>query len=296
MVRTVRSSQMNGLGTRKTVMSRISIHTKLNNVPATLEMVSPRFQQQRINPEPYGQPASNRIVLQNDEMVVRLYLHDRLNNREMNRMVKRMQGDEPEAIRLGDPVMAIQIIHPGAGWPDEHRYGPVSLLDCLPDQDWLLMQSQPPVRPTDKVLFGAAGTLQFNDGQPDSHPVSLRYDSITGLKQREQLVYVTVNSHCQTELVGCAVIEVVDKERAARLVEMLRCRQVRCLKANGRVKRILLFPHKLSCLNRDPAKLRWGQSHADLNNCPGTGKATLLRLARYSDPRSVEGTMNAYMQ
>lgn len=267
-------------------MSKISIHTKLNNVPATFEMVSPRIQQQRIRPDPFGQPASNRIVLQNDEMLVRLHLHDRLSSREMKRMVDRMQVKEPDPIRLGDPVMAIEIIHPGGGWPDEHSSVPVSILDCLPVPAWLTMQSDRPTRSTEDHWFGAAGMLQFNDKQPGSQPVRLNYDSIIGVNQHGCRVFVTVDSRLRNELVGDAVIEVAGQEAASKLAEALRCRQVRCLKANGLVGRILLFPHESICVNRNPATFV-EQTYVDITACPGNGKSTLLDLARWADPMLV---------
>lgn len=264
-------------------MSKISIHTKLLNVPATFEMVSPRIQQQRIKPDPYGQPAANRIVLQNDEMVVRLHLHDRLSSREMKRLVDRMQVREPEPIRLGDPVMAIEIIHPGCGWPDESGSGPVSILDYLPVWDWLTMQSQRPVSSLNDEWFGAPGKLQFNDAQPGSQPVQLHYDSIIGVNQHGCRVFVTVNSRFKNELVGDAVIEVAGQEAASKLAEALRCRQVRCLKANGVVGRILLFPHVSICTNQNRETFV-EQTYVDITACPGDGKSSLLTLARWADP------------
>lgn len=267
-------------------MSKISIHTKLHNVPVTFEMVNPRIQQQRIKPDPYGQPAANRIVLQNDEMVVRLYLHDRLSSREMKRMVDRMQVKEPEAIRLGDPVMAIEIIHPGGGWPDEHGSGPVSILTSLPVPDWLTMQSQRPVRSLNDEWFAAAGKLQFNDAQPGSQPVTLHYDSIIIVTQHGRRVFVTVDSRCTNEIIGGVVVEVGDQETASELAEALRGRRVRCLKANHRVGRILLFPHESICTNRNRETFV-KQTYVDITASPGNGKASLLDLARSADPALV---------
>lgn len=264
-------------------MSKIKIHTKLHNVPATFEMVSPRIQQQRPKPDPFGQPAANRIVLQNDEMVVRLHLHDRLSSPEMKRLVDRMQVKEPEAIRLGDPVMAIEIIHPGCGWPDESSSGPVSMLDCLPVPDWLTMQSQRPVRSPNDEWFGAAGVLQFNDKQPGSQPVRLNYDSILVVTQHGCRVFVTVDTRCRNELVGDAVIEVAGQEAASELAEALRERQVRCLKANKVVGRILLFPHQSICTNQNRETFV-EQTYVDITACPGNGKSSLLNLARWADP------------
>lgn len=249
-------------------------------------MVSPRIQQQRIRPEPFGQPAANRIVLQNDEMVVRLYLHDRLSSRELKRMVDRMQVKEPAAIQLGDPVMAIEIIHPGGGWPDEHGSGPVSILNSLPAPDWLTMQSDRPTRSTEDQRFGSAGQLQFYDAQPGSQPVTLHYDSIIGVHQHGRRVFVTVDSRLRNEIVGDAVVEVAEQQTASELAEALRGRRVRCLKANERVGRILLFPHESICTNQNPATFV-EQTYVDITARPGDGKSSLLELARWADPDRV---------
>lgn len=271
-------------------MSKISIHTKFQTSPVTLEMVSPRIQQQRIKPEPFESlTASNRIVLQNDDMAVRLYLHDRLSSRKMKRLVKRMQVNEPEAIRLGDPIMAIQCIWPGRGWPHDDLACPFSQLDCLPEPAWLTMQSPRPVRAIDDGWIGAAGVLHFNDAQPGSQPVRLNYDSIIGVTQHGRRVFVTVDSRCQNELVGHAVVDVVDQRATSLLAEALRGRRVKCLKANWLVGRIRLFPHESHCINKNQETFV-KQTYVDLAACPGNGKARLLTLARSADPALVNAT------
>lgn len=228
-------------------MSNLRIHLEVNHEPVTVEMVAPIIRQQQLKADPYGQSAANRLLFSNTRQVACLFVNDWLSSRELKRLAGEFKWKQPRIVRLGDPLLAIHYLEAGRGWPEDATSDPVSILNCLPDEQWARMANKPPVVTHHPLLNQPTGTLAFQCPMSAGMPVVVHHDSIAAVKQIDAHVIITLRPAGNGELLGCAVVDLRDETAAVELAAGLRLRRVKRISRNELVEAVLLYPKAELC-------------------------------------------------
>ena len=230
-----------------TTMSNIQINLELNHEPFAVEMLVDRIRQQHFKWDAYGQATANRLVLSGSTQVLCLSIDDSLTNRQLKSLGDEFKRRQPRIARLGAPIMAIHYIEAGRGWPHDANSDPVSILNCLPVEQWARMASKPPLITHHPLLNQPADTVVFQCPMSAGMPVMISYDSIATVTQTGKFVRILINAEANHELLWWGVVELMDNTAAAGLAEGLRSRRVKRIRHNELVKSVLLFPKLQQC-------------------------------------------------
>ncbi|NBT27103.1 MAG: hypothetical protein EBT09_11260 [Actinobacteria bacterium] len=142
-------------------MSNIRIDLEINHEPVVLEMVVDRVRQQHFKCDAYGQATMNRLVLSNANKVLCLFVDDALTNRQLKGLSDEFKRRQPRIAGLGHPIVALHYIEAGRGWPEDANSDVVSILNRLPDDQWTMMASKPPVVTHHPLINQPTGTIAF---------------------------------------------------------------------------------------------------------------------------------------
>lgn len=270
-------------------MSNIQINLEVNNEPFAVEMVVNRIRQQHFKWDAYGQATANRLVLSGATQVLCLSIHDSVTNRQLKSLGDEFKRRQPRIARLGNPVMAIHYVEAGRGWPEDVNSDPVSILNCLPVEQWTRMASRPPIITHHPLLNQPADTVVFQCPMSAGMPVMISYDSIAAVTQTGNHVLIRIAPEFNHELLWWGVVELVNNTAAAGLAEGLRLRRVKRIRHNELVNSVLLFPKLQQCggQQQNPVDFRtW-------TLC--SSREQLLRNANETFPEELQDAMRKFM-
>lgn len=267
-------------------MSNIQINLEVNNRPFAVEMLVDRIRQQYFKGDAYGQTIANRLVLSGATQVLCLSIDDSLTNRQLKSLGDEFKRRQPRIARLGNPVMAIHYIEAGRSWPDDEHNGPVSILNCLPAEEWTMMASKPPIITHHPLINQPADTIAFEGNMSAGMPVTISYDSIATVDQTQRRVVVSLHGEGNGELLGCAVVRLKNTTAAIGLADALRLRRVKRLNPNELVETIRLYPKPERCRGVERCgNLEWrsARSHEEL-----------VSIACQAHPDDIRNAMNKH--
>lgn len=248
-------------------MSNIQINLEVNDAPFAAEMLVDRIRQQYFKGDAYGQTIANRLVLSSATQVLCLSIDDSLTNRQLKSLGDEFKRRQPRIARLGDPIMAIHYIEAGSGWPYDAYNEPVSILNCLPVEQWTMMASKPPLITHHPLINQPAGSVAFEGNMSLGMPVTISYDSIAAVDQTQRQVIVSLHIEGNGELLGYAIVRLKNTAAAIGLADALRLRRVKRVSHNELVEAILLYPKPERCRGverRDNPTWVSSRSHQEL--------------------------------
>ncbi len=228
-------------------MHTITITLRIENKPITIKLIDPGVTLEETKSNCYGQIASNRLLLDDNNTAVCLFLDDCLTTEQLEEIVARYSCKKPTAINFDYPFMAIHAIQHGLGWPHHKRCKPTSLFSSRPAKDWLVMYSKPPVAKEHPLLNQPDGTVWIMGYRPHGEPISFHYDSIAKIAHKGTELVLTINPKSETELVGAVALRLVSKQAATELAKDLRLRQVRCIRHNETILAMTVLAHGAAC-------------------------------------------------
>ena len=241
-------------------MRTLQIHLTVNNQPTIIEMVEPKISRKQFPTDAYGQAPINRVLIANDTQVACVSVDPSLDWRSLRSVADQYRRKKPEALRLGGRIWAIHYIEAGQGWPNDRQSEPVSILNCLPDDQWPLLASKPGLTKHHPLLHQPPGTIAFQGLVSAGRPVVINSDSISWVGLSGNQLRLTIKGTAKGELLGCGVIKLRSERATKSLAKALRNRQVRRVSRNETVESVLLLPSLKWCKGkelRDYAEAEW---------------------------------------
>ena len=272
-------------------MKPIKIQLRDGFAPVVVELHRPSIQV-RLQTGPAQDTAiRSEIWLCNRERFVGLTLDESLSSREIKQLAKQYRRFRPPVIQLGRPIMAIQIIELGEGWPFDDQRNPVSMFCCLPASEWVTAALPAPVESHHPLLQQPANTLWLMDRNVCSTPLAVSHDAIAKIEQQGKRLLVTINPEARLELLGYAVLHLSKVETATGLAADLVAGRVRLLRGGGEVTEMYLFPHAAACRGTKPP-MRGYVEQQILTGCNAGGlKEGLVFAASRTRPQDLQAAV-----
>lgn len=275
-------------------MPKVYIHLNVNNERREFALENPRIKFHRGVFNSFGKAVPARIILRSRGSAACLTVRDGVAVYDVAGMSAACRASEQSPLTLVEPFMAIHAVRAGAAFPNDHGSEPLSLFDCRPREDWVGMESEPPVEAEHPLLNQPPNTLSFETLMGGSIPLRVHYDSIVRVELRDYNVLIAVNQAAPNELVGMAEITTPDRRLATRLAEAIRQRQVRRIQPNHAVSSIKLVPRAAACTGgRQQASIR--QRSIEIRSGSEEIKYPLLELARQVSAEDVAAETHAIM-
>jgi hypothetical protein len=228
-------------------MNKIRLELNNHNQPVVIEMAAPKISRQRRKADAYGRTTSNRLLFSNGSQVACATVDGALDWRELRRLGDRYRSVCPPALRLGAPIHAIHYVQAGKCWPEDQESTPLSIVNCVPDEEWPLLENRPVAADAHALLAEQPDSLTFQCPMTAGQPVVVRYDDVEEVKDLQRQIHLTIRADAAGQLLGFAVLGMRDDKTTVALAEALRNRQVKRLRRNELVAEVFLYPKPARC-------------------------------------------------
>lgn len=228
-------------------MKNIRIELNHHKQPVEVVMTAPKISRQRQKADAWGQITTNRLLLANDTQLACVTVDRALDRWGLRSLCEQYRSVCPPALKLGDPIHAIRYVEAGKGWPEDQWSTPVSILNCVPDEAWPLIENKPVESEAHALLAERSDHLTFQCPMTAGRSVVIRYDEILAVNELQRQIHVTIKADATTQLLGFAVLALRDDRSTGALVEALRNRQVKRICRNELVEEVFLYPKPERC-------------------------------------------------
>ena len=217
-------------------MNETLIHFHMHGRPQVASFDDDAVKYQFRQPRFFGKAVSSRIALSSNEWEACLTLSDDVSETALAQLAEDFSWEDPPAVNLTGPIMAIQLINKGNAWPDSQWVEPFSVLNCRPREDWVGMEAEPPIGVDHPLLNQPLNTLSIEeDSFADSAPSRIHYDSIVKVETRTFRVLITSRPTVPSSQLNLLTISTANETLAKQLAEDLQFRRVRRIRCNNAI-------------------------------------------------------------
>lgn len=213
-------------------MRALTVNVQWNHQPVAARLENVQVRQRLRQSAFFGKAVASRIVLHSPSWVACLTLADSVDTTALRKLAVQLKSGNPPPITLTGPIMAIQAIRLGTCWPENQCVEPLSILNCRPCADWVLMEAEPPVETEHPLHRQPPNTLSLESSEEDSVPIRIPYDWMGWLEQRNRQVRIALRLSVPRRRANVVEITTADEGLATRLLEDIRSRRVRRIRLN----------------------------------------------------------------
>lgn len=261
-----------------TKTNRINLVLRGGFAPAVVELVNPTMQVSVGRRHPSEAGSGNAIYLADDRRCACVTLDQGWSQERVMRLAKQLGSAKRRDVHLREPVVAMQVIEPGEGWPADGLAAPASLFASLKLAADDTAAASIPVESNHPLLRQPANTLWLMGGNNHGQPLEVPHQSLVGIEQRHHRLLVTFGNVTVAHL----LLGFPDEQTATGLKADLAAGLVRLLRFGGVVKEMVLFPH-----GREDDSATPGYGCLCVGAADGGLEAAMREFGMFADPNEV---------